>query len=77
MKDIKILGTGCKKCKELYEVTEQAAKESEVEYQIQKVTELDDIADYGVMMTPALVIDGDVKIVGKVPKIEAIKEFLK
>lgn len=77
MVDIKILGTGCKKCTQLYDLAEKAAIETEIEYDINKVTELNEIMDYGVMMTPALVVNGEVKTVGKVPKIEEIKEYLK
>lgn len=76
MKDIKVLGTGCKKCQMLAETAEQAAKEMAIEYSFEKVTDLNAIMSYGVMFTPALVIDGEVKVAGKVPSIEAIKKLL-
>ncbi len=76
MKDIKVLGTGCKKCQMLAETAEQAAKEMAIEYSIEKVTDLNAIMSYGVMFTPALVIDGEVKVAGKVPSIEAIQKLL-
>ena len=63
---IKILGTGCSKCKKLYANVETALRESQIEATLEKVEEINKIIDYGVMMTPALVIDEDVKSVGKV-----------
>ncbi|HBG28806.1 MAG: redox-active disulfide protein 2 [Planctomycetes bacterium GWF2_41_51] len=77
MKKIQILGTGCPKCKKLAECAEQAAKEMAIEYQLEKVTQINDIMKFGVMMTPALVIDGQVKAVGKVLTVEQIKETLR
>ena len=74
---IQILGTGCPKCKQLAANTEAAAKELGIDFELEKVTSITDIMSFGVMMTPALVIDGEVKIAGKVPNQEAIKEFLK
>jgi len=76
MKDIKVLGTGCKKCQMLADTAEQAAKEMAIEYSLEKVTDLNAIMSYGVMFTPALVIDGEVKVAGKVPSIEAIQKLL-
>ena len=73
---IQILGTGCPKCKKLTENAEAAAKELGLDFEIEKVTEINDIMAFGVMMTPALVIDGDVKIVDKVASVEEIKEVL-
>lgn len=77
MKKIQILGTGCPKCKKLAECAEQAAKEMAIEYELEKVTQINDIMKFGVMMTPAMVIDGQVKAVGKVLTVEQIKEMLK
>lgn len=74
---IQILGTGCPKCKQLAENAEAAAKELGIDFELEKVTSITDIMSFGVMMTPALVIDGEVKISGKVPNQEAIKELLK
>jgi small redox-active disulfide protein 2 len=77
MKKIQILGTGCPKCKKLAESAEAAAKELGIEYQIEKVTKINDIMAFGVMVTPALVIDGKLIVAGKVPSIEQLKEILK
>ena len=74
---IEILGTGCPKCKKLAEIVEQAIKESGIEAKITKITEINEIMNYGVMITPALVIDGEVKIAGKIPSLEEIKNWLK
>ena len=74
---IQILGTGCPKCKQLAANAEAAAKALGVDYYIEKITEINKIMAFGVMMTPALVIDGTVKVVGKVPSPEAIKAMLK
>ena len=77
MKKIQILGTGCPKCKKLAELTEQTAKELGIEYELEKVTKINDIMKFGVMVTPALVVDGQVKIAGKLPSVEQLKEILK
>ena len=77
MKKIQILGTGCPKCKKLVECAEQAAKEMGIEFEIEKVTQINDIMKFGVMMTPAIVIDGIVKVAGKVLTVEQIKEMIK
>jgi small redox-active disulfide protein 2 len=74
---IQILGTGCPKCKKLAELTETAAKELWLEYELEKVTKISDIMKFGIMVTPGLVVDGKVKIAGKVPTIEQLKEMLK
>ncbi|NOQ21346.1 MAG: thioredoxin family protein [Candidatus Aegiribacteria sp.] len=76
-KEIKILGTGCTKCIKLAELTEQAAIELGIEYELEKVTDINDIISYGVMLTPALVVDGDVKIAGSVPSIDQIIGYIK
>jgi small redox-active disulfide protein 2 len=76
MKKIQILGTGCAKCQKLAAVTEEAAKALGLTYEIEKVTELDRIMGFGVMFTPALVVDGTVKIAGKVPSVEDAKQLL-
>lgn len=76
MKKIQILGTGCAKCKKLAELAEEAAGELDIQYELEKVTALNDIMNFGVMVTPALVVDGQVKIAGKVPKIDDIKKML-
>ncbi|MCK4765280.1 MAG: TM0996/MTH895 family glutaredoxin-like protein [Candidatus Aminicenantes bacterium] len=76
MKKIQILGTGCPKCNKLAEVAEKAATELGIDFEIEKVKDINKIMDFGVMVTPALAVDGDVKVVGKVPKAEEIKEIL-
>lgn len=76
MKKIQILGTGCPKCKKLAENAEAAAKELGIEFEIEKVTDINEIMKFGVMMTPALVVDGDVKVVGKVPSPDEINQML-
>ena len=73
---IQILGTGCPKCKTLMQLAEQAAKDLKIDYQIEKVTQIDEILSFGVMTTPALVVDGVVKVAGKVPSLEEIKKHL-
>ncbi len=76
MKKIQILGTGCPKCKKLAENAEAAAKELGIEFEIEKVTDINEIMKFGVMMTPALVVDGEVKVVGKVPSTDEINQML-
>ena len=76
MKKIQILGTGCPKCKKLAENAEAAAKELGIEYELEKVTQINDIMKMGVMVTPALAIDGEVKMAGKVASPEDIKSML-
>jgi len=73
---IEILGTGCPKCKKLTELTNEAIKELGIQAEIIKVEKITDIMNYGVMMTPGLVIDGEVKVVGKVPSKDEIKNML-
>ena len=76
MKKLEVLGTGCPKCVQLYEMTQQAAEALGIEFTLSKVTDIDDILDYGVMMTPALVVDGQVKVAGKVPALDALKSLI-
>ena len=76
MKKLQILGTGCPKCKKLAENVEAAAKELGIEYELEKVTDINEIMKFGVMMTPALAVDGEVKVVGKAPDVEAVKGML-
>lgn len=73
---IQILGMGCPKCKMLYENTKKAVREKGIEVEVEKVEDIDKITGYGVMMTPALVIDGIVKTSGKIPSAEDIKKWL-
>ena len=71
-----VIGPGCTKCKTLAQSTEQAAKELGVPYEMNKVTDLKQIMALGVMMTPALAINGTVKVAGRVPSVEEIKKLL-
>ena len=73
---IKILGTGCPKCKKLEENVRQAISQITGEHTIEKVTDLNQIMDFGVMITPALVIDEEVKSVGKVLSQDDIKKLI-
>jgi small redox-active disulfide protein 2 len=77
VKEIKVLGTGCPKCTALLEHTQAAVDELNIECAVEKVTDIDEIIGFGVIMTPALLIDGDVKALGKVPSVEEIKAFLR
>ena len=76
MKKIQILGTGCPKCRKLAENAEEAAKAAGIEYEIVKVTDITEITAFGVMMTPALAVDGQVKVTGKVATPEEIRGHL-
>jgi len=76
MKKIQILGTGCPKCMKLAANAEEAAKQAGIEFEIEKVTEINKIMSYGVMVTPVLVVDGQVKSAGKVLPPEEIKKLL-
>lgn len=76
MLKIQILGGGCAKCEQLSELTIQAANELDIEYEISKVKEIGEIVAMGVMTTPALVVNGDVKVSGKVPTLDEIKAYL-
>jgi len=76
MKKLQILGTGCPKCRQLAANARAAAEEMGIDYEIEKVTDLNDIMKFGVMITPALAVDGEVKVVGKVPAPEDIKALL-
>lgn len=75
--DIKVLGPGCQKCEKTAAIINETLAETGKEATVEKVTDLMKIAGYGVFGTPAVVIDGDVKSVGKVPTKDAVKEWLK
>jgi len=77
VKKLQILGTGCPKCKKLAENAEAAAKAAGIEYELEKITDITEIMKFGVMMTPALAVDGQVKVAGKVPDAKEIGELLK
>ncbi len=76
MKKLQVLGPGCPKCMELAKRTEEAAQAASLEFELEKVTELNQIMSFGVFMTPALVVDGEVKMVGKVPSVDEIKKLI-
>lgn len=73
---IQILGTGCPKCKKLTENVEAAAKALQLNCEIEKVTDISQIISFGVMTTPALAVDGEVKLLGIVPSVEELKKML-
>ena len=74
---IKILGTGCHKCKKLEENARKALAETKIKAEITKITDINEIVDYGVMSMPAIVIDNKLKCSGRIPDVEEIKEWLK
>jgi small redox-active disulfide protein 2 len=76
MKTITVLGTGCPKCTQLATNAQAAAEQLGIEYELKKVTEITEIMKYGIMMTPGLVVDGEVKASGKVPSTEDIIAML-
>jgi small redox-active disulfide protein 2 len=73
---IKVLGTGCSKCKSLEVLTRQAIEELNLNASVEKVEDIQEIMEYGVMRTPALVIDGKVVLSGQLPKINELKDLL-
>jgi len=74
--DIKVLGSGCAKCKTLEKVTRVVIEELKLDATIEKVEDIQKIVEYGVMFTPALVVDGEVVVKGRVPKVEELKSIL-
>jgi small redox-active disulfide protein 2 len=74
---IQILGTGCPKCKTLEENARAAVEQLGVDVELEKVTDINDIMTFGVMVTPGLAIDGEVKSTGRVLSVDQIKELLK
>jgi len=75
--EIKVLGPGCAKCKQTEKIVKDAVAESGVAATVEKITDLMDIAGYGVMLTPAVVVDGEVKSVGKIPKKEEVVGWIR
>ena len=73
---IQVLGPGCHKCEELAKNVKQAIQETGADCTMEKITDIMEITNFGVMLTPALAIDGDVKVVGKVPSTEEIKNLI-
>lgn len=76
MKQILILGPGCSRCNKLHESAMEACYQLGIESDVRKVTDMQEMMKYGVMMTPALVVDGDVRVSGKVPSVEEIKKLI-
>ena len=76
MRQIKILGPGCRRCEQLAAATKEAADQIGIDYELEKVKDVARFADYGVMMTPGLVVDGEVKSQGKVLSLDEIKALL-
>jgi small redox-active disulfide protein 2 len=74
---IEVLGTGCAKCKATEKVVKKAVEELGIQAEVIKIEDLQDIIDRGVMMTPAVIVDGEVKIVGHTPTVEEIKKIIK
>jgi small redox-active disulfide protein 2 len=77
MKKIEILGMGCARCNQLTERAKEAVKELGIEAEVTKVQDIKAITNYGVLVTPALAVDGVVKFAGKLPRLEEIKEWIK
>jgi len=76
MKKLQILGSGCPSCNRLAELTKQAATEMNVEFEMEKVTQIDRILSFDVASTPALVVDGEVRVVGRVPTVAELKQII-
>ncbi|MEA2077195.1 MAG: thioredoxin family protein [Candidatus Marinimicrobia bacterium] len=74
---IQILGTGCIKCNQLMALTEKAIEELDLAIEVEKVSDINEIVDFGIMTIPALVIDGDVKFAGNVPSLSNLKKIIK
>ncbi|MGO8702870.1 MAG: thioredoxin family protein [Candidatus Brocadiia bacterium] len=76
MKRVQVLGAGCPRCRKLAENAQAAVAALGAEYRVEKVTDIAEILKFGVMMTPALAVDGEVKVVGRVPDVEEIRKLL-
>ena len=76
MTKLQILGTGCAKCNKLTELTKEAADKSGIEYELEKVSDIKEIMKFGVMTTPALVVNGEVKVAGRVPAVDEIQKLI-
>jgi len=76
MKEIKVLGPGCPNCVRMTELVQNVANDLGIEHRLEKVTDMNDIMSYGVMATPALIVNGETKISGKVPSEDEVKEAL-
>ena len=76
MKQIVVLGPGCSRCEKLAAMSKQAADELGIDYELEKITDIKRFPEFGVMMTPGLVVDGELKVQGKVPSLDKIKAML-
>jgi small redox-active disulfide protein 2 len=76
MKTIKVLGTGCPKCKQTISVIQQALEQNNMQADVQKIEDIEEIMQYNVLSTPAVVIDEEVKIKGKVPSVKEVLSLL-
>lgn len=76
MKKVQILGTGCPKCKKLFEAIEMVIAKNSIEAEVTKVEDINEIMKFGVMMTPALVVDGEVMVMGRIPKPNELKAMM-
>jgi small redox-active disulfide protein 2 len=76
MKKIVVLGPGCPRCETLAKLTRQAADQMGIAYELEKLTDIKQFSSFGVMMTPGLVVDGELKVQGKVPSLDEIKSIL-
>lgn len=74
---IQVLGTGCPSCRRLADLADEAARELQIEFELEKVTAIDRILDFGVAATPALVVNGEVRVSGRVPGIHELKTILR
>ena len=73
---IQVLGTGCNKCRTLYEAAKKAVQETGVEAQVEKVEDIQQIMAFELIMTPGLVINGEVKVAGRLPSVDEIKKLI-
>jgi small redox-active disulfide protein 2 len=73
---IQVLGTGCKKCKTLYEAAKQAVQETGIDAEVEKIEDIQQIMAFDLIMTPGLVINGEVKVAGRLPTVEEIKKLI-
>ncbi len=76
MKEIKVLGPGCPRCENLAQMTREAADQMGLDYNLEKITDIREFPKFGLMMTPGLVVDGQLKVQGKVPSMDEIKGLL-
>ena len=76
MRKIQVLGPGCPKCRKLAENVRAAVEQLELDFEIEKVTDINEIMKFGVMITPALVVDNEVKTAGKVPSPDEVRQIL-